>query len=140
VFDQLAKMVYKEMLAASVAISVLTGRYAPQYSIGIVALFFIQFTLYASYNILLYPRFFSPIRHLPAPAGGGFWAQTKQVVAEPSGHPQRQWSAEVPNDGIMRYSVWLRERVLVTSPSALGMFCLRATRYAGTDVVQARYW
>lgn len=113
-------MVYKEMLVASVAISVLTGRYAPQYSIGIVVLFLAQVSLYAFYNIVLYPRFFSPIRHLPSPASNGFWGQTKQVVAEPSGHPQRKWCAEVPNDGILRYSVWLRERVLVTSPSALG--------------------
>jgi cytochrome P450 len=42
------------------------------------------------------------------------------VINEPSGIPQRRWTNEIPNDGLLRYlHLWNKERLLVTSPKAL---------------------
>ena len=46
--------------------------------------------------------------------------QTKEVMREPSGMPARKWIEEMPNDGLIKYSIWFRERLLVTNPQALG--------------------
>lgn len=41
-------------------------------------------------------------------------------MKEPSGVPMRTWTENVTNNGLISYSVWFRERVLVTTPAALG--------------------
>lgn len=42
------------------------------------------------------------------------------IRKEPTGHPQRMWANEVPNDGIIRYlNVFNEERLLITAPKAL---------------------
>ncbi|KAK4506548.1 hypothetical protein PRZ48_000280 [Zasmidium cellare] len=113
-----------QILGASYAESLLLARYAPRYSLGTITtailLFFLQFALFIFYRIVVYPRFFSPIRHIPeAPNGTFFLGQTKRVIAEASGAPMRDWTANVPNNGLIRYSIWFQERLLVTSPAAL---------------------
>lgn len=114
-----------EMLGSSAGASILLQRYAPDYHLGLlgttVVLFIVQILLYATYAIILYPRFFSPIRHIPTPPGGGFFTgQTRNVLSAPSGRPMRKWVESVPNDGLIRYSMWGQERLLVTNPKALG--------------------
>lgn len=119
-------MVLKEVLLSSAALSFAVGRFSPQYSLGLFTtatlFFFGQLIAYAVWSIVIYPRVFSPLRSLPTPEGDYWLGQTKQVMAEPSGWPHREWSATVPNDGLMKYSVWFRDRVFVTTPAALGMF------------------
>ena len=46
--------------------------------------------------------------------------QTKEVMREPSGMPARKWIETMPNDGLIKYSIWFRDRLLVTNPQALG--------------------
>ncbi|KAK3705727.1 hypothetical protein LTR37_013170 [Vermiconidia calcicola] len=117
--------IHYQMLAASVGISILLQRYAPQYSIGAIAtslvLFFTAFTAHQAWSIIIYPRFFSPIRNLPTPPGNHFFlGQTQRVFRAPSGEPARDWVETVPNEGLIRYSMWFQERLLITNPKALG--------------------
>ncbi|KAK4635492.1 Cytochrome P450 monooxygenase ALT8 [Fulvia fulva] len=114
-----------QMFAMANAASLLLQWYAPQYSFGTIKtallLFLAQFFGYQLYNILLYPRFVSPLRHLPqAPNPHWLWGQTGRIMKEPSGVPMRTWTENVTNNGLISYSVWFRERVLVTTPAALG--------------------
>ncbi|EMF17783.1 cytochrome P450 [Sphaerulina musiva SO2202] len=84
-------------------------------------LFSILFLLYQLYSILVWPHYISTLRHLPqAPNAHWFWGQTKRVLAEPSGRPMRDWVQNVPNQGLITYSVWFQQRVLITTPAALG--------------------
>ncbi|KAH8124244.1 hypothetical protein ACSS6W_006962 [Trichoderma asperelloides] len=82
----------------------------------------VELFLYAIYELFLYPNFFSPLRHVPT-APGGHWllGHGKQVMAAKPGAPLREWVTTVPNEGLIRY-YWLfnRERLIVTSPKALG--------------------
>ncbi|KAI0206402.1 cytochrome P450 [Astrocystis sublimbata] len=80
-----------------------------------------QTLVWAVWVVILWPKFFSPLRSLPEPAGGSWWnGHFKKILAEPSGVPMREWAATVPNDGVMRYMGMLNsERVLVTGSKAL---------------------
>lgn len=114
-----------QLLGLSAGASVLLDRYASSYSLGLVittlVLFIVQFIVYSAWNIVVYPRFLSPLRHLPTPPNGDFFmGQTKRILREPSGMPMRDWVENVPNDGLIRYSVWFQERLLITNPKALG--------------------
>ncbi|KAK5124989.1 hypothetical protein LTR85_001179 [Meristemomyces frigidus] len=114
-----------QVLGLSAGAALLLGRYATAYSLGLFAtttiLFFAQLIAYQAWAIVVYPRFFSPLRHLPTPPDGGFFmGQTKRILREPSGMPMRDWVENLPNDGLIRYSVWFQERLLVTNPKALG--------------------
>lgn len=113
------------ILFTSGCVSLLLQRYTPQYSLGLIlnalCLFFFQLTIYQIWKILIYPRYFSPIRNVPTPPGGGlFTGQTKRLIKEPTGTPHRDWVENVPNDGLIRYSMWFQERLLLTNPKALG--------------------
>ncbi|EME49285.1 hypothetical protein DOTSEDRAFT_68151 [Dothistroma septosporum NZE10] len=114
-----------QIFAVASGASVLLQWYAPQYSVGTIKtallLFFVQYFLYQAYRIVVYPHYVSPLRHLPqAPHAHWLWGQTGRIFREASGVPMRDWTESVPNDGLIRYSVWFRERVLVTTPAALG--------------------
>ena len=112
------------LLATSAIISTLVERYAPHYSQGLILngilLFFTELTFYQTWMVVIYPRFFSPLRHLPSPPGGNFFTgQTRRVLKDTSGMPQREWIENVPNDGLIRYSMWFQERLLPTNSKAL---------------------
>lgn len=97
---------------------------APHYSLGFwttaFAFLFIYFTLAQTWRIIVYPRFFSPLRHLPRPGGGHWlWDQTMRILKEPTGSPLRDWIDNVPNTGLITYSTWFEPRVLVTNPKGL---------------------
>ncbi|KAI7282800.1 cytochrome P450 [Hortaea werneckii] len=114
-----------QILALSVAASAGLQRYANDYHFGRIAtptvFFLAQFLAYIIYAVILYPRFFSPLRHLPTPPDNHWlFGQTPRVLREASGRPMRDWVENVPNDGLIRYSMWGQERLLVTSPKALG--------------------
>lgn len=113
-----------QMLPVAVGITGVLERYAPQYSLGTtntsLIIFFSLVFLKHVYSILLYPRFFSPLRHIPeAPDAHWFWGQTRRILKAPSGYPMRDWAQSVKNSGLIRYSFWFTERLLLTSPAAL---------------------
>ncbi|ERF74949.1 hypothetical protein EPUS_05157 [Endocarpon pusillum Z07020] len=119
---------YRFWAGTSIASSIFLVQLAPEYSVGgsyiwtAVPLFLLQWLVYAFYSIILYPKFFSPLRHLPSPPGASFFmGQFPAILAEPSGMPMRRWINEVPNNGLIRYThMFNTERLLITSPKALG--------------------
>lgn len=118
-------MVVLQIFAISLTASALLERYAPQYSIGLIwsflSLLSVQLVAYFLYITILYPRYFSPLRHVPTAPGWEFMlGHTRKVIKEPSGRPAQQWIESVPHDGLIRYSMWFRERLLITSPKTLG--------------------
>lgn len=112
---------------SSVAGSFVLVHNAPQYSISasyvktFLVLETIQILLGLLWEAILYPKLFSPIRHLPQPKGGSFFnGQLKRISAEPTGEPHRDWIKNVPNDGLIYYTTILNQgRLLPTSPQAL---------------------
>jgi hypothetical protein len=64
--------------------------------LGFTASFFtawlVQFTAWVVWSVLLYPKIFSPLRHLPEPEGNSFiHGQWRRIRLEPGGRPQREW-------------------------------------------------
>lgn len=55
-------------------------------------LWLVELFLYTIYELFLYPKFFSPLRHVPT-APGGHWllGHGKQVLASKPGAPLREW-------------------------------------------------
>ncbi|KAH7057107.1 cytochrome P450 [Macrophomina phaseolina] len=113
---------------ASAAESVILGRYAPSpYIISnsvftrTAILFSIQLLLWYTWSCLIYPYFFSPLRHLPQPKGGHWlMGHFAKIRRENNGEPSREWTETVPNDGLIYYRfAFNSERVLLTSPKAL---------------------
>jgi hypothetical protein len=119
---------YSSWAVTSVTSSVLLMQLLPQYSVGgsyiwtAILLFLAQWLVYGIYAVILYPRYFSPLRHLPGPSvrdnpscegakiadcllqGGSFlMGQFPTILAEPAGLPMRRWINDIPNDGIIRY-------------------------------------
>ncbi|KAI2471041.1 cytochrome P450 [Annulohypoxylon bovei var. microspora] len=87
-----------------------------------VALWSLQaFIYYGIWRVILYPKFFSPLRGLPHPTSGSWlMGQFKDISAKPTGVPMREWVSTIPNDGIIRYlGAFNQERLLVSGPKAL---------------------
>ncbi|RDW77310.1 cytochrome P450 monooxygenase-like protein [Coleophoma cylindrospora] len=93
----------------------------PSYLGTFVQLFLVQFILWGIWKVLLYPKFFSPLRHLPSPPGGSWWnGQFARISKEPTGQPHCDWIHSTPHNGLIRYLGLLNsERILVASPKAL---------------------
>ncbi|KAK5711335.1 hypothetical protein LTR17_018462 [Elasticomyces elasticus] len=113
-----------QLLGIAAGTSFILDRFVPAVSLGFFTtatlLFAFNFVAYQTWLIVVYPRFFSPLRHLPMPPDGHFFTgHTKTIVKETSGMPMRRWVETVPNDGLIKYSVWFQERVLLTDPKAL---------------------
>ncbi|KAL2351287.1 cytochrome P450 [Cryomyces antarcticus] len=118
----------KRMLGSSLVASFVLNHYAPSYAVAhsylwtAVVLFVVQFLSWGLYTVILYPAFLSPLRHLPEPPGASLInGHASRILKEPSGAPFREWVEHVPNDGLIRYKfLFNKERVLLTSPKALG--------------------
>ena len=132
------------MALSSVAGSLLLVHKAPDYSVSASAVktFLVLETIHILlglvWKVVLYPKLFSPLRHLPQPKvrpllnpttslakktlqGGSFFnGQFKRILAEPSGNPHRGWINNIPNDGLIYYTTLLNAgRLFITSPQAL---------------------
>ncbi|KAF2857711.1 cytochrome P450 78A3 [Piedraia hortae CBS 480.64] len=114
-------MTLAQALVLSTTSSVLLNKFTT-YGFGCALLVFtFQISVYLAWLSFIYPRFFSPLRHLPTPPTDGKpFSHTRLILSEPTGVPLAAWVDSVPNDGLIRYSMWLSERVLVTNPKALG--------------------
>ncbi|TLD20332.1 hypothetical protein PspLS_08493 [Pyricularia sp. CBS 133598] len=86
-----------------------------------IGIWIFAFSCWGLWATQLYPKFFSPMRHLPEPKGNSFWhGQFKKISAEPGGAPMVEWVDTVPNEGLIKYKgLFNRERLLPTSPKAL---------------------
>jgi hypothetical protein len=52
----------------------------------------VQFLVWAAWSTQIYPKLFSPLRHLPEPTGNTFFmGQWRKILAEPSGVPMQEW-------------------------------------------------
>ncbi|GAB7340866.1 hypothetical protein MBLNU457_7225t1 [Dothideomycetes sp. NU457] len=115
------------LFLGAVTFALFLERFAPEYALFhsrwptmIVAYLTAELAM-ATWRILLWPYFFSPLRHLPQPKGNSiFMGQFYRILKEPSGVPQREWMETIPNDGLIYYrSMFNSERVMVTSPKGL---------------------
>jgi hypothetical protein len=68
-------------------------------------LFLLNIALYGIWSILIYPFFFSPLRHLPGPKNGNplFGHALQARLSMPRGEMSRKWMEEIPNDGLLRF-------------------------------------
>lgn len=52
----------------------------------------VQLLAWLAWGVILYPKFFSPLRHLPEPGGGSWYnGQWKKLVDLPTGKPHIEW-------------------------------------------------
>ncbi|KAI1762091.1 cytochrome P450 [Hypoxylon sp. FL1150] len=112
--------------AISLASSYLTVHLQPEWTVSrLINIFFATYALqifcYAIWKVILYPKVFSPLRGLPEPTGGSlFMGHFSEIREKPTGIPMREWVANVPNDGIIRYlGIFNQERLLITGSKAL---------------------
>ncbi|CAD6441612.1 7d2618ea-c7bb-4b64-8afa-f24a2cca4826 [Sclerotinia trifoliorum] len=120
---------FKRLLVLPTTFSYALGQYKPDalsssrpsYLGTFVQLYLLQFIGFVIWRVILYPFYFSPLRHLPSPKGGSWWnGHWKRISGEPTGQPMLDWIEEVPNDGIIRYlGILNSERVMVTNAKAL---------------------
>ena len=137
---------WKYFALFSVTASFLTVQYLPRYSLSasyvlnFLALFVILAIGGGTWTIILYPKLFDPLRHLPSPSvsyidqstcqastngnlnqgGNFFWGHFRTIVKEPTGDPQRRWVNEVSNEGLIHYRNMFNEgRLVPTTPKAL---------------------
>lgn len=118
---------YRVWAGTSIVGSFLLNKFAPQYPVlhsypmTAGSIFSAICLVYYVYAVVIWPRFFSPMRHLPMPAGGSFFnGQFAAISKEASGIPLRRWINDIPNDGLIRYlHLFNHERLMVTSPKGL---------------------
>ncbi|KAJ5553236.1 hypothetical protein N7494_002614 [Penicillium frequentans] len=81
----------------------------------------LNISILLSWNLYLWPIWFSPLRNLPEPPGGHpLHGHVKLVPNERSGMPLQEWINEVPNNGLIRYRMrFNKEEVLVVNPKGL---------------------
>lgn len=117
----------KALFAISVLGASFLSRYFPEgllfgsFLWSAVGYFTLALITQGIYQVLIYPKFFSPLRHLPQPPGGSFiLGHAVKIFKENTGDPQREWIDTVPNDGMIYYTtIFNTPRVLPTSPEAL---------------------
>jgi hypothetical protein len=64
----------------------------PGYLGTFALLWIVGFVPYAFWRVILWPKYFSPLRHLPSPKEGSWWnGQFPKILAEPTGAPMREW-------------------------------------------------
>ena len=105
--------------------------YTSSYLFTATTLLLLESVIIGIYNIILWPRFLSPLRHLPTVTDGASFinGQLATIVKEPSGVPLRKWMNEIPNDGFIRYLHFLnRERLLLLSPKTLAEVLVNNTQ------------
>jgi cytochrome P450 len=118
---------YRVWAGTSIVGSFILNKFAPQYSVlhsylmTAASIFSAICLVYYVYAVVIWPRFFSPMRHLPMPSGGSFFnGQFAAITKDASGIPLRRWINDIPNDGLIRYlHLFNHERLMVTSPKGL---------------------
>ncbi|KAJ7152969.1 cytochrome P450 [Mycena filopes] len=74
------------------------------------------------YRMVLYPRFFSPLRHLPGPPlGNPFFGQFLNIVRSPVCAPQRDWANKY-GPVVRQMGLLGEERLILLAPEALQQY------------------
>jgi hypothetical protein len=64
----------------------------PSYVGTFVQFWVLSFAAWCFWKIILFPKFFSPLRYLPSPTGGSWWnGHFAQISALPTGAPMVEW-------------------------------------------------
>jgi cytochrome P450 len=82
----------------------------------------LNWSLFLIHQLLIYPLFLSPFRHLPQPTNGWYplIGHGLVYVQRPPGAAQLRMMKETPNNGIILFrSFFQADRLLITSPAAL---------------------
>ncbi|KAI1344556.1 cytochrome P450 4A12A [Xylariaceae sp. FL0016] len=82
-----------------------------------LALFF----AWAFYRIIVWPKFLSPLRHLPEPTHDRSWwnGYAHRTFSGMNGAEAAQWSKEIENEGVIRYlGIMNSERLVFTTVEA----------------------
>jgi len=107
----------------SFVITLAVPQYLPKHPLLYVflRLFAIQFALVAFYKLTIYPRFVSPVRHLPHPKGARLIVGNGLNLSKlPRGSGFLEWMREIPNDGLIYFrGLFNSDRLLITDPKAL---------------------
>ncbi|KAJ5899426.1 hypothetical protein N7495_004170 [Penicillium taxi] len=101
--------------------------FKPEYTIynSRVATIAILLTVHTLWKIIyqldLYPRFFTPLKHIQTPSRRRWLTGNTESLFNETPHQKiRQWVKSCPNEGLFRYyMVGNLERVVLTSPNAL---------------------
>lgn len=123
----MAKVQKRVILPVAVAISFFLKSFAPKYLLHgsewhtAATAFMGMVTIRFIWDCILYPLYFSPLRHLPQPKQTSLlFGQFYRIFKEPTGYPHREWMETIKNDGLIYYrSIFNMERVVVTTPKAL---------------------
>ncbi|KAI5200675.1 hypothetical protein AUEXF2481DRAFT_37728 [Aureobasidium subglaciale EXF-2481] len=123
----MVKVMKRAILLAAAALSLMLKSFAPERLLHesvwqtTAAIFSTIFAIRFFWSSLIYPFFFSPLRHLPHPKQTSLLlGQFSRIVKEPTGYPHREWMEEIENDGLIYYrGLFNMERVMVTTPKAL---------------------
>ncbi|KAJ7186890.1 cytochrome P450 [Mycena filopes] len=89
----------------------------------VVAAYAAHLVLYVFlYRMVLYPRFFSPLRHLPGPPlGNPFFGQFLNIVRSPVCAPQRDWANKY-GPVVRQMGLLGEERLILLAPEALQQY------------------
>ncbi|KAF2398774.1 cytochrome P450 [Trichodelitschia bisporula] len=118
-------MGFGSRVALTSACAVLLARYLSNASLGsylinIFLLALAQGVGWVVWNMILWPKVFSPLRKLPQPKKSDFfYGQWAKIREEPNGQPMKEWEETIPNDGLILYHLFHLERVLITNGTAL---------------------
>ncbi|KAI1370882.1 cytochrome P450 [Hypoxylon crocopeplum] len=84
------------------------------------AVFVLQYTLLKFYRIILYPRFFSPLRHLPGPKNHNLvlGQEVRKFRAESPSSIQLQWMRKWPEAPFIRYLSFAGKEILLVNSLA----------------------
>ncbi|KAI0854407.1 cytochrome P450 [Daldinia vernicosa] len=85
-----------------------------------IAVFFIQYAILKFYRIVLYPNFFSPLRHLPGPKDHNLvlGQEVKKFRADGPASVQLQWMRKWPDTPFIRYVSFAGKEVLLVNSLA----------------------
>ncbi|KAI1659915.1 cytochrome P450 [Daldinia decipiens] len=96
-----------------------------------VAVFFIQYAVLKFYRIVLYPNFFSPLRHLPGPKDHNLvlGQEVKKFRADGPASVQLQWMRRWPDTPFIRYISFAGKEVLLVNSLAAHKAILQTRVY-----------
>ncbi|XXH00487.1 hypothetical protein Hte_006833 [Hypoxylon texense] len=96
-----------------------------------LALFLAQYAVIKVYRIILYPNFFSPLRHLPGPRDHNLilGQEVKKFKADSPASVQLQWSRSWPEAPFIRYISFLGTEVLLVNSLAAHKAVLQTNVY-----------
>ncbi|KAL2830618.1 cytochrome P450 [Aspergillus cavernicola] len=94
---------------------------SPLPSISLTLTFFTINLLLLTWYIIIYPYFYSPLRHLPRPKNEiPLLGQFTTPYTKPLGATYLTWMTQIPNKGLITYRSFLnQDRLLLTTPKAI---------------------